>query len=73
MLNQEVIDLFCAVASAQGLSNFNPVHKVFGDRLIFMLVLDLSLEDLDVDAAPGLTEVSLEDLIASISPLLSNC
>ena len=71
MLNQEVIDLFCAVASAQGLSNLNPVHKVFGNRYIFMCVLDLSLEDLHVNAAPGLTEVSLEGLIACISPRYS--
>jgi len=62
--NQEIIDLLCAIVSAQGFSNLDPVYKVLCDRFWFVQVLDLSLKDLYVNTASSFSEVSLEDSIA---------
>ena len=59
-LHQEVIDQLCPLMSRKSFSNFDPVQEVDGCGFLPLLVLDLSLENLHVNGASGLTEVSLK-------------
>lgn len=52
------------------LPDFNTVHEVNRYRPLEILVLDLSLEYLDVNCAIGLSEVLLEESVCNLSLFL---